>query len=1281
MRKMRTFFVVVLAVLTFASAAWGFSITCPSCGAPNSDTSKFCSSCGENLAFARQQSAFCSECGSQLESDWNYCPFCGTKRDSFVSTTQGGRTTKQGGGRTTMQGGRIKTQGGGRTTTQGGGRTTTQGGGRTSTQDDPPVIEDGGSVASSAKPVPQGFVQLSAGAFTRGVDQNVGYNNNEAPAHRVTLTRSFAVCDHEVTQREFKSVMGALPEGIVDSKGKGDNCPVYFVNWYHAIAYCNKLSIREGRTPCYDVSGISNWATLPYSSIPTSYDTAWNAVSCDWNADGYRLPTEAEWEYAARAGNGTSGAKTWSGTSSESSLAQYAWYSSNSKKAQDVRGTRSNAKGLYDMSGNVWEWCWDGFEGDRYTKDKAGVTDPEGAPSVSSRATRGGAYDSGAASCTVSRRDYNSPQNIYGTVGFRVVCTAPGSARTSAPAFVQMTAGAFTRGVDQNVGYNNNESPAHRVTLTRSFYICDHEVTQKEFNAVMSALPEKITVNGGKGDDFPVYFVNWYHAIAYCNKRSIKEGLTPCYDVSGITNWAALPYASIPTTYDAAWNAVSCDWNADGYRLPTEAEWEYASRAGNGTTDAKTWSGITSENSLLQYAWYGSATSTHTVRKRKANAKGLYDMSGNVWEWCWDGFEGDRYTKDKAGVTDPEGSPSVSSRATRGGACDSGASSCLVSRRDYNSPQNIYGNVGFRVVRTAPGSGKTTTPTFVKMSAGAFTMGVDRDVGYNNNETPAHRVTLTRSFYICDHEVTQKEFSTVMGVLPEGVSSNGGKGDDFPVYSVNWYHAIAYCNKRSIREGRTPCYEVSGVTNWATLAYSSIPTSFNTAWNAVSCNWDANGYRLPTEAEWEYAARAGNGTTNAKTWSGITSENSLPQYAWYGSATSTHTVRRKKANARELYDMSGNVWEWCWDGFEGDRYAKDLGGVTDPEGASSGSSRTTRGGACDSGATSCLVSRRDYNSPQNVYGNVGFRVVCTARDGDNSFVQNGGTTTTTQTSRPTTTQGGGRTAASSFVQMSAGAFTMGVDQNVGYNNNESPAHRVTLTRSFAICDHEVTQKEFKAVMGAVPEKISDSGGKGDNYPVYFVNWYHAIAYCNKLSIKEGLTPCYEVSGVSNWATLPYSSIPTSYNNTWNAVSCDWEADGYRLPTEAEWEYAARAGNGTSNAKTWSGIASEASLTQYAWFGGATSTHTVKRKKANAKRLYDMSGNVWEWCWDGFEGDRYAKEKAGVTDPEGGPSGSSRATRGGACDSGAASCTVSRRDYNSPQNVYATVGFRVVRTMD
>ena len=118
-----------------------------------------------------------------------------------------------------------------------------------------------------------------------------------------------------------------------------------------------------------------------------------------------------------------------------------------------------------------------------------------------------------------------------------------------------------------------------------------------------------------------------------------------------------------------------------------------------------------------------------------------------------------------------------------------------------------------------------------------------------------------------------------------------------------------------------------------------------------------------------------------------------------------------------------------------------------------------------------------------------------------------------------------------------------------------------------VCDHEVTRGEFKEVMGTDPSTASAYDKDGNeltgnevlNNPVNYVNWYAAIAYCNKLSLKENLTPCYSVSGVTDWENLAYSSIPTSSNSTWDELTYDKEADGYRLPTEAEWEWLVRGG--------------------------------------------------------------------------------------------------------------------------
>jgi formylglycine-generating enzyme required for sulfatase activity len=203
-----------------------------------------------------------------------------------------------------------------------------------------------------------------------------------------------------------------------------------------------------------------------------------------------------------------------------------------------------------------------------------------------------------------------------------------------------------------------------------------YPVTQKEWYEVMGSniRQQRDLVNTkwsirGEGDNYPMYFVSWFEAVDYCNARSIKEGLTPAY------------------TRDK--NNVTWNRDANGYRLPTEAEWEYACRAGTSTTYTM---GNTINESLANF----NGTGTKPVGSFQPNNWGLYDMHGNVWEWCWDRYG--RYSN--TSQIDPDGSSSGSSRVTRGGCWNNNSSRILRSanRNDLN-PNTQRDGIGFRVVR------------------------------------------------------------------------------------------------------------------------------------------------------------------------------------------------------------------------------------------------------------------------------------------------------------------------------------------------------------------------------------------------------------------------------------------------------------------------------------------------------------------------------------------------------------------------------------------------------
>ena len=536
-----------------------------------------------------------------------------------------------------------------------------------------------GAALAEPVPCPTGYVRIAPGTFMMGSPTGEEGREADETQHNVTITRAYCMKATEVTQGEWQAMMGSNPSEL---QGCGANCPVEQVSWDDAVGYANALSRREGLPECYAGS-------------------TFTGLGCR----GYRLPTEAEWEYAARAG---------STGSRFGNLDSVGWYDENSGEATHPVGQKqANAWGLYDMLGNVVEWT-----GEWYGNYRGTVTDPTGPATGSFRVRRGGSWYAIASDARAAFRFFCPPDSRDSSLGFRLVRTAfvvsePGTSVRVGPAagasstapkpadcpagYVRVSPGTFTMGSPNSEdGRYDNESQ-HSVTITRGYCMKATEVTQGEWQAVMGSNPSKFT---NCGANCPVEQVSWEDAVGYANALGRQEGLPECYAGSTFTG-------------------LGCR----GYRLPTEAEWEYAARAG--TTGATYGGNLTIRGerngpALDPIAWYGGnagvsydgafdcsdlaekqfpseSCGTHPVGQKQPNAWGLYDMLGSVWEWT-----GDPYDTYPGTVTDPTGPATGSSRVSRGGSWSGFARYARAAFRDYDAPDLRYRNLGFRLSRTEP---------------------------------------------------------------------------------------------------------------------------------------------------------------------------------------------------------------------------------------------------------------------------------------------------------------------------------------------------------------------------------------------------------------------------------------------------------------------------------------------------------------------------------------------------------------------------------------------------
>ncbi len=1299
-----------------------------------------------------------------------------------------------------------------------------------------PVHTHGGTFTNS---LGMSFHLIPAGAFMMGSPEDEPGRSNNETLHSVTLTEHYYMQTTEVTQGQWKAVMGNTPSYFSDC---GDDCPVEQVTWNEIQAFIEKLNtLGEGV---------------------------------------YRLPTEAEWEYAARAQTTT---PFYTGDCLSTDEANYngkyplaGCASGENREAVVPVGTFApNTWGLYDMHGNVWEWVQDWYG--EYPSEA--VTDPHGPSTGTTRVVRGGGWNSGAGLCRSAirinydgkiRRNYIgfrlirvcNPEpclDVYGEDIIKTVEHASGEVvaqrytlmnngqlpldwaievaeddaislspasgsldfaetatvtlfidtaklsrgmymnsihfknlsgdasniisrqvrvevvtfeNTLAMKFNHIPAGAFMMGSAAEESERFSDETRHPVTLTRDYYLQTTEVTQGQWQTVMGNTPSYFT---NCGDDCPVEQVSWDDVQTFIARLNTRGQGT--------------------------------------YRLPTEAEWELAARAQT-TTPFYTGDCLSTDEANYngKYPLTGCASGENRetvvpVASFAPNTWGLYDMHGNVGEWVEDWY-GEYSTE---AVTDPHGPASGVHRIFRGGGWNDSAGRCRSAGRDDAPSDDRSNHRGFRLVWTgdckrAPylevegadiikavllGSGDVIVRQYMLKNTGQLpldwaidfveddaisifptsgNLGTDQTatvtVSINTEALPTGTYRNTLHFknlydpellsgYASGSTLRQISVNIVtehggtytnspgmsFNLIPAGSFMMGspedepGRSDDETQYQVTLSKAY-YMQTTEVTQGQWEAVMGSNPSWFSDCGYS-CPVE-NVTWKDVQdfieeLNKRGQGtYRLPTEAEWEYAARAGSATAFAN---GDISEtldgydpnlddmgwyygNSLGYYAYARIGFVTQPVAGKQPNAWGLYDMHGNVAEWVQDWY--DEYPSE--GVTDPTGPVCGFDRVVRGGSTY--AMNCRSAYRGSFSPTTVNLYRGFRLV---REGDlevqgadiiESVLQGTGDVISRQytlknsgqrslvwtveineddtaTISPTSGRLGKNETATvtvtidtgklprgayvnnikfhyvydglvsecfsswtsrriridvtafinslgmSFQLIPAGAFMMGSPEDEPGRSDNETLHSVTLTEHYYMQTTEVTQGQWKAVMGSTPSYFSDCG---DDCPVEQVTWSEIQAFIEKLNtLGEGV---------------------------------------YRLPTEAEWEYAARAqtttpfhtGNSLSREeanyfdKEWLGDG----FPRFSWYIAYNRTVPVASFAPNQWGLYDMHGNVGEWVQDRYG--VYPSEAA--INPTGPSSGDSRVLRGGGWRSPADQCRSAHRSSSYNAQGFDN-GFRVV----
>ena len=1011
--------------------------------------------------------------------------------------------------------------------------------------------------------------RIEPDTFTMGSPDDELCRDSGEIQHEVTLTKAFYLSLFETTQKQFKYIAGYNV-----SKYKGSTRPMDSITYEllrGATLGAGWPKDRQVDEKHFYVDKKGRNVECPTFFYALREKTGGSLI--------FDLPTEAQWEYACRAGKATAWNNGTDITEEDedpelSKLGRY-FYSGGGKSIYDKKGVYKSTKyygtakagsylpndwGLYDCHGNVFEWCLDWYG----SYGNSPVTDPLGPDHGGLRVCRGGAWDDVAIFCRSAHRNtlFIPGLSNYSVVGFRIALVRPETApdreefeyelltdsdntlpvfktkfygkdgngseflltdvghleedgaseivlgagihkvvwipdtdhtnligfteyrveyedvtdkadylvldiadnkmrtsttgpdlnyatcRTQEVWFKRIEPGTFTMGSPSYEKGHSGAETEHQVKLRKAYYMAVFETTQGQYKGITEKNPAKYF-----GETRPV------EQISYDDLRGSKKG----------ANWPADREVDKKSFFGKLMAKAG-----NLYDLPTEAQWEYACRAGK-TTALNNGTNLSSENedeNLNKLGRYSYNTNDgkgyyeeHTdVGSYLPNDWGLYDCHGNVTEWCLDWYA-DNLGSDP--VKEPKGPDTGNFRVIRGGSYTDAAKYCRCSARMfYNSAGGFYYN-GFRFFLSSRGKmtrqnlvydlpsvntlpvftvrfyGKTDDGTEYPLSdigtlqgegatgkvigggsrritwipdeehkdlagelemryeyedvtgeakylvfdldgdsfrcsktapdisgdecrlnelwlrriePGTFMMGSPLDELARVDSETKHQVKLTKAFYIGVFEFTQQQYRGITGESP----SEGTKGDTHPVEGVSYY---------MLRGSGTGA-------SWPLSKDPDEDSFLGLIRKKYQCVFD-----LPTEAQWEYACRAGKATAwnNGTDITDVDEDPELNKLGRYwcnrndgkGGYNGEHTiVGSYLPNAWGLYDMHGNVHEWCLDWF-----GSYDGDAVDPVGATEGTWRIIRGGSFFHHAEHCRSARRMYHSPGTIFNSYGFRLV------------------------------------------------------------------------------------------------------------------------------------------------------------------------------------------------------------------------------------------------------------------------------------------------------------------